>query len=99
MAKPQHVEKVEPVAPPPQAETSKQTTETTQNSPPKVDYATDLFDMLSMDDPNEKGSGAADATADDNNWAGFQCMLWASLFLFFIFKIYHESTNESVSRH
>ena len=55
--------------------------------------------MLSMDDPNEKGSGAADATADDNNWAGFQCMLWASLFLFFIFKIYHESTNESVSRH
>ncbi|KAG5047097.1 hypothetical protein JHK86_016503 [Glycine max] len=66
MAKPQHVEKVEPVAPPPQAETSKQTTETTQNSPPKVDYATDLFDMLSMDDPNEKGSGAA----NDNNWAG-----------------------------
>ncbi|KAG4390215.1 hypothetical protein AAZX31_06G235900 [Glycine max] len=65
MAKPQHVEKVEPVAPPPQAETSKQTTETTQNSPPKVDYATDLFDMLSMDDPNEKGSGAA----NDNNWA------------------------------
>ncbi|KAG4986244.1 hypothetical protein JHK86_033935 [Glycine max] len=69
VAKPQHVEKVEPVAPSPQAETSKQTTDTTQNSPSKVDYATDLFDMLSMDDPNEKGSGAADATADDNNWA------------------------------
>ncbi|TKY66583.1 ADP-ribosylation factor GTPase-activating protein AGD5 [Spatholobus suberectus] len=72
VAKPQHVEKVEPVAPPPKAETSKQTTDTTQNSPPKVNYATDLFDMLSMDGPNEKSSGAADATVDDNNWAGFQ---------------------------
>ncbi|KAH1143231.1 hypothetical protein GLYMA_12G147400v4 [Glycine max] len=78
VAKPQHVEKVEPVAPSPQAETSKQTTDTTQNSPSKVDYATDLFDMLSMDDPNEKGSGAADATADDNNWAGFQSAAEAS---------------------
>ncbi|RDY10683.1 putative ADP-ribosylation factor GTPase-activating protein AGD5 [Mucuna pruriens] len=65
VAKPQYVEKLEPVAPPPQAETSKQITDMT----PKVDFATDLFDMLSMDGPNEKGSGAADATADDNNWA------------------------------
>lgn len=73
MAKPQHIEKVEPAVPQPQAETS-QSTGTAQNSAPKVDYATDLFDMLSMDDPSEKSSGPADATADDNNWAGFQCM-------------------------
>ncbi|KAJ1395501.1 ARFGAP/RecO-like zinc finger [Sesbania bispinosa] len=66
--KPQHIEKVEPVVPQPQAETS-QTASTAQNSTPKVDYATDLFDMLSMDGPSEKDSGAADATADDNNWA------------------------------
>ncbi|XAR67530.1 hypothetical protein NMG60_11002312 [Bertholletia excelsa] len=39
-------------------------------SPPKVDYATDLFNMLSMDGPSENGSG--EASADDNNWAGFQ---------------------------
>ncbi|KAL3733692.1 hypothetical protein ACJRO7_023117 [Eucalyptus globulus] len=37
-------------------------------SPPKVDYATDLFNLLSMDGPNEKGSEAA--STDD--WAGFQ---------------------------
>lgn len=79
MGKPQHVDKAEPVAlPPPQIETSKQTTDTTQNSPPKVDFSTDLFDMLSMDGPSEKGSGAAEAIADDNNWAGFQCMSQAS---------------------
>ncbi|CAJ1978609.1 unnamed protein product [Sphenostylis stenocarpa] len=67
-----HVEKAEPVGPTPRAETSKQTTVTTQNSPPKVDFSTDLFDMLSMDGPNEKGSGATDSSADDSNWAGFQ---------------------------
>lgn len=43
------------------------------SSPPKVDYATDLFNMLSMDGPSENGSEAA--PADDNSWAGFQCML------------------------
>ncbi|KAI4322886.1 hypothetical protein L6164_022537 [Bauhinia variegata] len=67
--KPQHVEKVEPVAPQPQAETTKQPTETT-SIPPKVDYATDLFNMLSMDGPSENGSETT--SADDNNWAGFQ---------------------------
>ncbi|KAL2331482.1 hypothetical protein Fmac_019063 [Flemingia macrophylla] len=72
VTKPQHVEKVEPVASQPQAETSKQATDTTQNTPPKVDYATDLFNMLSMDGPNENASEAAGATADDNHWAGFQ---------------------------
>lgn len=39
--------------------------------PPKVDFATDLFDMLSGDSPNENSSEAA--SADDNLWAGFQC--------------------------
>lgn len=72
MTKHQHIERVEPLVPQVQAETS-QTTSTVHNSPPKVDFATDLFDMLSMDAPNEKGSNAADASADDdNNWAGFQ---------------------------
>ncbi|XP_048130621.1 ADP-ribosylation factor GTPase-activating protein AGD5 isoform X2 [Rhodamnia argentea] len=37
-------------------------------SPPKADYSTDLFDMLSMDGPSENGSEAA--VVDD--WAGFQ---------------------------
>ncbi|XP_030469170.1 ADP-ribosylation factor GTPase-activating protein AGD5-like [Syzygium oleosum] len=37
-------------------------------SPPKVDYTTDLFNLLSMEAPNEKGSEAA--STDD--WAGFQ---------------------------
>lgn len=78
MGKPQHVDKAEPVSPPSQVETSKPTTDTKQNSPPKVDFSTDLFDMLSMDEPSEKGSGAAEAIADDNNWAGFQCMSQAS---------------------
>lgn len=41
-------------------------------TPPKVDYATDLFNMLSMDDANANGSKAVGATADDNNWGGFQ---------------------------
>ncbi|XP_057507262.1 ADP-ribosylation factor GTPase-activating protein AGD5-like isoform X2 [Actinidia eriantha] len=39
-------------------------------SPPKVDYATDLFNMLSMDGPSENSSEAA--SGDDNAWAGFQ---------------------------
>ncbi|CAN4117722.1 unnamed protein product [Withania somnifera] len=31
-------------------------------NPPKVDIATDLFDMLSMDSPNENGASAASST-------------------------------------
>ncbi|KAG4995171.1 hypothetical protein JHK82_031901 [Glycine max] len=74
ITKPQHVEKVESVAPQPQApqplaETSKQATDTVKNTPPKVDYATYLFNMLSMDGPNENGSEAAGTTTDDNHWA------------------------------
>jgi|UniRef100_A0ACD5YWX5 stromal membrane-associated protein len=38
--------------------------------PPKVDYATDLFDMLSMDGPTEKEPEPS--SNDDNAWDGFQ---------------------------
>ncbi|KAM0907399.1 hypothetical protein ACQ4PT_016153 [Festuca glaucescens] len=38
--------------------------------PPKVDYATDLFDMLSMDGPTEKEPESS--SNDDNAWDGFQ---------------------------
>ncbi|XP_027341189.1 ADP-ribosylation factor GTPase-activating protein AGD5-like isoform X2 [Abrus precatorius] len=72
VTKPVHVEKVEPVAPQLQTETSKKATDTAQNTPPKVDYATDLFNMLSMDGPTENGSEASGTTAEDNHWAGFQ---------------------------
>lgn len=65
---------MKPVPPQQQAVTSKPSIDTAQSTPPKVDYATDLFNMLSMDDANANGSKAAGATADDNNWAGFQCM-------------------------
>jgi stromal membrane-associated protein len=41
-------------------------------SAPKVDFATDLFNLLSMDGPSENGSEVA--SNDDNVWAGFQCM-------------------------
>ena len=72
VAKPQHIEKVEPLGPQVHAETSPMTG-TAHNTTPKVDFATDLFDMLSMDDAKEKSSDAADATADDDdNWASFQ---------------------------
>ncbi|BAT92506.1 hypothetical protein VIGAN_07123900 [Vigna angularis var. angularis] len=72
ITKPQPVEKVEPLAPQPQAESSKQAMDAAQNTPPKVDYATDLFNMLSMDVPKENGSESASTTTDDNLWAGFQ---------------------------
>ncbi|CAN4102844.1 unnamed protein product [Withania somnifera] len=58
-------QKSEPVA---VTESAKQVAEAT--NPPKVDYATDLFDMLSMDSPTDNCSEAA--SADDNSWAGFQ---------------------------
>ena len=43
------------------------------SDPPKVDFATDLFNMLSVDEPAANTSETA-APADDNLWAGFQCM-------------------------
>ncbi|KAF9672870.1 hypothetical protein SADUNF_Sadunf11G0089200 [Salix dunnii] len=39
-------------------------------SAPKVDFATDLFNLLSMDGPSENGSVAA--SNEDNGWAGLQ---------------------------
>lgn len=51
----------------PPAQPRKQVQE--QVSPPKVDYATDLFNMLSMDG---SGENATVASVDDNAWAGFQ---------------------------
>ncbi|CAI9088588.1 OLC1v1022964C6 [Oldenlandia corymbosa var. corymbosa] len=57
---PQEVQKTEPDA----SESTKHVAEAA-----KVDFATDLFDMLSVDTPNENGSGAA---STDDMWAGFQ---------------------------
>lgn len=70
----------------PQAEATKQASDAASTvSPPKVDYATDLFNILSMDGPSENGSGAI--SPDDNAWAGFQCMsLLATLFTYWIIK-------------
>ncbi|KAL7216863.1 hypothetical protein ACSBR1_028729 [Camellia fascicularis] len=65
----QIIQKSEPVVS--DAESAKQAADSSPAvSPPKVDFATNLFDMLSMDGPSENGSEAA--SADDNAWAGFQ---------------------------
>lgn len=37
----------------------------------KLDSASNLLDMLSLDDPSEIGEGLS--SADDNSWANFQC--------------------------
>ncbi|XP_042948747.1 ADP-ribosylation factor GTPase-activating protein AGD5 isoform X2 [Carya illinoinensis] len=71
MPKPQHAEKIEQAPAVPQDEATKQPLDAASAvSPPKVDYATDLFNMLSLDAPSENGSEAA--SPDDNAWAGFQ---------------------------
>ncbi|MBA0573924.1 hypothetical protein Golob_001171, partial [Gossypium lobatum] len=42
-------------------------------TPPKFEYATDLFNMMSMDDASsENASGSGAASTDDIDWAGFQ---------------------------
>ncbi|KAL1206543.1 ADP-ribosylation factor GTPase-activating protein AGD5 [Cardamine amara subsp. amara] len=62
-------QKIESAAAP--VETAKQAVNIAPASdPPKVDFATDLFNMLSMDDPTANTSEAT--AADDNSWAGFQ---------------------------
>ncbi|VVA29607.1 PREDICTED: probable ADP-ribosylation factor [Prunus dulcis] len=67
--RPQDVQKIEPAVLP--AAATKQVVDTAPPAPPKVDYAIDLFNMLSVDDgPSENGSDAA--SAEDNDWAGFQ---------------------------
>ncbi|GMY31665.1 ADP-ribosylation factor GTPase-activating protein AGD5 [Fagus crenata] len=73
--KPQHVEKIEPALADPQGEATKQALDAASViAPPKVDYATDLFNMLSMDGPSDGPSenGLEAASPDDNAWAGFQ---------------------------
>uniref|UniRef100_A0A6M2FB29 Arf-GAP domain-containing protein n=1 Tax=Populus davidiana TaxID=266767 RepID=A0A6M2FB29_9ROSI len=69
-AKPQQVvEKAEPMAE--ATEAAKKVADAAPAvSPPRVDFATDLFNLLSMDGPTENGSEAA--ANDDNSWAGFQ---------------------------
>jgi stromal membrane-associated protein len=53
--------------------------------PPKVDYATELFNLLSIKDSGQNGSETS--AADDNAWANFQCMfLDIMLVIFAIFK-------------
>ncbi|CAL5341901.1 unnamed protein product [Camellia sinensis] len=65
----QIIQKSEPVVL--YAESAKQAADSSLAvSPPKVDFATVLFDMLLVDGPSENGSEAA--SADDNAWAGFQ---------------------------
>ncbi|KAL7129622.1 hypothetical protein ABFS83_13G080800 [Erythranthe nasuta] len=58
------IQKTQPAAP---IESSKMAADTV--SPPKVDYATDLFNMLSMDGSVDNGAGAS---GEDNTWAGFR---------------------------
>lgn len=38
--------------------------------PPKVDYVTDLVNLLSVETPSENGSESS--SKDDNAWANFQ---------------------------
>ncbi|XP_073268829.1 ADP-ribosylation factor GTPase-activating protein AGD5 isoform X2 [Populus alba] len=69
-AKPQQVvEKAEPMVE--ATEAAKKVADSAPAvSAPKVDFATDLFNLLSMDGPSENGSEVA--SNDDNGWAGFQ---------------------------
>lgn len=61
--------KAEPISAP---SDSTEMAQTTPNiSPPKVDYATDLFNMLSMGGPSQNVSESS--SLDGNAWAGFQC--------------------------
>ncbi|KNA24097.1 hypothetical protein SOVF_018930 isoform A [Spinacia oleracea] len=67
---PQH-EIQKPEATVQESEVAKQAASTSSAAPPpKVDFATDLFNMLSMDDSSE--SPTENANNDDNAWAGFQ---------------------------
>ncbi|KAL5564457.1 hypothetical protein UlMin_027621 [Ulmus minor] len=86
--RPQAVQKVEPAVAEMTQQTPPSALAVTSSSapvanppaptPPKVDYATDLFNMLSMDGSNENCSEAT--SADDNaDWAGFQSAQDASI--------------------
>lgn len=44
-----------------------------QNAP-KVEAPTDLFDLLSIEEPSQTGNVAAvPSSSDDQGWAAFQC--------------------------
>lgn len=58
------------------AELKQKATTTSVVTERKVDYATDLFNLLSMDDSREND---AKTSSDTNTWANFQC-----IFLFLI---------------
>lgn len=73
----QMIQKTKPVVP---TESSNLDADTV--SPPKVDYATDLFNMLSIDGSVDKAAGAY---GDDNTWAGFHGMPIFAIFFFFSF--------------
>lgn len=66
--------KIQPVMPKTASQRSPQTAPTTvdtlSSQPPKVDNPTNFFDMLSMEDTNQKGSQSS--SVDDNSWANFQ---------------------------
>eukprot|EP00262_Sarcandra_glabra_P021672 TRINITY_DN927_c0_g2_i1.p1 TRINITY_DN927_c0_g2~~TRINITY_DN927_c0_g2_i1.p1 ORF type:complete len:466 (-),score=97.82 TRINITY_DN927_c0_g2_i1:393-1790(-) len=60
--------KAEPILP--KADSTQTSQATPEMSPPKVDVATDLFNMLSVEGQSENGSETS--SIDDNAWAGFQ---------------------------
>ncbi|XXG71371.1 hypothetical protein AAC387_Pa07g0642 [Persea americana] len=60
--------KVEPVIA--EADSTQKAQATPNISPPTVDFATDLFNMLSVDGSSENASESS--SLDDNAWAGFQ---------------------------
>lgn len=81
-------QRTEPIA---VTESAKQVAEV--SNPPKVDIATDLFDMLSMDSPNDNSASAASVA--DNSWTAFQCMLSTILLeLYFLFLYLYPFTLE-----
>lgn len=55
-------------------------------SPPKVDYATDLFRMLSMEDSRENDSKISAATDVPT---GFRCMFLPLIFLLSTYCCFH----------
>lgn len=54
---------------------TKTATANTVVSPPKVDYATELFNLLSTDDSRENDSATS---ALNNSLGGIQCMFFGS---------------------
>jgi len=61
-------------------ETSPPKVDAAPRPPPKVDYAIDLFNMLSMDGPS--GHQPGPSSSDDNSWAGFQSKCYCSFHIF-----------------